>query len=105
MSILDDFAKGSLSTVLLGVGVAILAPTIFPALKSGVRPLAKSLVKGGVTFYDAAIEGIAEAGEQLNDLVAESRAEMGNGNKSDVHVRAKVNGEHSKHPRRRPSRA
>ena len=76
MALFDDLTKGSLSTVLLGLGVAIVAPSILPGLASGLRPLAKTLVRGGVTLYDAAKEGVAEAGEQFSDLVAETRAEM-----------------------------
>jgi hypothetical protein len=76
MGLFDDLPKGPISTILLGVGVAMVAPTILPSLAAGLRPLAKSLVKGGVTLYDAAKEGVAEAGEQLNDLIAESRAEL-----------------------------
>jgi hypothetical protein len=52
-----------------------------------LRPLAKSLVKGGVTLYDAAKEGMAEAGEQLGDLVAETRAEMANGGHTTSRMR------------------
>jgi hypothetical protein len=79
MGMFEDIGKGNVSTVLVGLGVAMVAPTVLPALASGLRPLAKALVKGGVTLYDAAREGVAEAGEQLSDLVAETRAEMGNG--------------------------
>ena len=79
MSFLEDVAKGPVSTVLVGLGVAMVAPTVIPALASGLRPLAKALVKGGVVLYDAAKEGVAEAGEQLNDMVAEARAEMDSG--------------------------
>lgn len=75
MAIFEDITKGPVP-VLLGLGVAMAAPSVFPALASGLRPLAKALVKGGLTIYDAAKEGVAEAGEQLNDLVAETRAEM-----------------------------
>jgi hypothetical protein len=76
MGLFDDLTKTPMSTVLLGLGVAMVAPTVLPSLATGLRPLAKSLVKGGVALYDAAKEGIAEAGEQLNDIVAESRAEL-----------------------------
>ncbi|HKT34671.1 MAG TPA: DUF5132 domain-containing protein [Nitrospira sp.] len=82
MALFEDLTKGSLSTVLLGLGVAIAAPSILPNLASGLRPLAKTLVKGGVTLYDAAKEGVAEAGEQFNDLVAETRAEMAQDDRS-----------------------
>lgn len=86
MAIFEDLTKGPVP-VLLGLGVAMAAPTVIPALASGLRPLAKALVKGGLTLYDAAKEGVAEAGEQLNDLVAETRAEMakhpGNGSEEE----------------------
>jgi uncharacterized protein DUF5132 len=75
LAIFEDITKGPVP-VLLGLGVAMAAPSVIPALASGFRPLAKALVKGGLTLYDAAREGVAEAGEQLNDLVAETRAEM-----------------------------
>lgn len=75
MAIFEDITKGPVP-VLLGLGVAMAAPNVIPALATGLRPLAKALVKGGLTLYDAAKEGVAEAGEQLNDLMAESRAEM-----------------------------
>jgi hypothetical protein len=42
------------------------------------------LVKGGLTLYDALKEGVAEAGEQLNDLVAETRAEMAVGGRQST---------------------
>lgn len=85
MALLDDLTKGSVATVLLGIGVAMVAPSVLPGLASGFRPLAKSLVKGGVTLYDAAKEGVAEAGEQLSDLVAESRAEMAQAERGNGH--------------------
>jgi len=88
MAFFEDLTKSSLSTVLLGVGVAMVAPTVLPALASSLRPLAKSLVKGGVTLYDAAKEGMAEAGEQLGDLVAETRAEMADGGRAASRMRA-----------------
>lgn len=75
MGLLDDMTKGP-APLLIGLGVAMVAPTVLPALASGLRPLAKGMVKGGLKLYDAAREGLAEVGEQVNDLVAESRAEM-----------------------------
>lgn len=84
MALFEDITKGPVSTVLLGLGVAMVAPTVFPALASGLRPFAKALVRGGITLYDAAKEGVAEAGEQLNDLVAETRAEMATAEKHET---------------------
>lgn len=103
MALLDDLGKGPISTVLLGIGVAMVAPSVLPNLATGLRPLAKSLVKGGVTLYDAAKEGIAEAGEQFNDLVAESRAEMAREHRGNGHA---TNGEPAAtHKPRRRTRA
>jgi uncharacterized protein DUF5132 len=76
MSMLEDLTKGGWTTALVGVGVAIVAPSVLPAIGSAMRPLAKAVVKGGVLVYDAVKEGVAEAGEQVNDLIAEARAEM-----------------------------
>lgn len=76
MALLEDVTKGSMSAVLVGVAAAVVAPTVLPALASGLRPLAKAVVKGGIMVYDALKETVAEAGEQFNDLVAEARAEM-----------------------------
>ena len=104
MAIFDDLTKGPMP-VLLGLGVAMAAPTVIPAVASGLRPLAKALVKGGLTVYDALKEGVAEAGEQLNDLVAETRAEMA------VDGRHSANGSEEEYvetpgrPRRRRSRS
>lgn len=86
MGMLEDLGKGNMTTVMVGLGVAMVAPTVLPALASGLRPLAKAVVKGGVTLYDAAKEGVAEAGEQVNDLVAEARAEMENGTRPEATV-------------------
>ena len=55
--------------------MALVAPIIVPALAAGMRPLVKTVVRGGMLVYDKGVEMIAEAGEQLSDLVAEARAE------------------------------
>ena len=47
----------------------------FLDLNSPFRPLAKALVKHGLELYDVAKEQIAAARQQLNDLVAEARAD------------------------------
>ena len=76
MALIEDITKGGLSTMLVGVGVAMVAPTVLPVVGSALRPLAKAVIRGGVMMYDAVKESAAEAGEQINDLVAEARAEM-----------------------------
>lgn len=64
------------SNLLLGAAAVVLAPIVLPAVLAGVRPVAKTVMKGGVYVYDTAREMIAEAGEQLGDLVAEARSEL-----------------------------
>jgi Protein of unknown function (DUF5132) len=75
MALLDDMLKGGLPGVLVGVGVALAAPVLLPAAASGVRPLAKALIKGGFVVAATVREVVAEAGEQLSDLVAEVQEE------------------------------
>lgn len=75
MAILEDITKGPVP-LLVGLGIAVAAPNIIPAMASGLRPLAKVVVKSALSLFDAVKEGVAEAGEQINDLVAETRTEM-----------------------------
>jgi len=67
------------SNVAVGVGVAaaatILAPVLLPVLVGAGRPLAKSLIKGGLMLYEKGRETVAVAGEAAEDMIAEIRAE------------------------------
>ena len=76
MSMIEDMLKGSWGAALVGVGVAIVAPTVLPAVGTAFRPLAKSAIKSGILLYNGVKEAIAEAGEQMNDMVAEVQAEV-----------------------------
>jgi hypothetical protein len=79
MALFEDanlFGGSWMSNVLIGVGVALVAPIIVPALAGGLRPLAKTVVKGGMMAYNKGMEIIAEANEQVSDLVAEVRSEL-----------------------------
>lgn len=67
------------NNIVVGLGIAIaataLAPLLLPALGGAGRPLAKSLVKSGLALYDKGRETLALAGESLEDLMAEIRAD------------------------------
>jgi len=80
MALFDDvfegFGSSWVSNVLVGAGIVLVAPIVVPALAAGMRPLAKAVIKGGITIYDRGAEMVAEAGEQLSDLVAEVRSEL-----------------------------
>jgi hypothetical protein len=75
MAWLDDALSGWGTTVLIGVGVAIAAPVLLPAVGAVIRPVAKGLIKGGLHVADSLKEMVAEGGEQISDLVAEAKAE------------------------------
>lgn len=53
----------------------VLAPIAVPAIKRCSRPLTKFLIKGGIVLYENAREAVAHAGEMMEDVVAEVRAE------------------------------
>jgi hypothetical protein len=59
----------------VGIGVALLAPVILPAVASIFRPLVKGAVKGVFTVADTVKEFTVSGGEQLTDLYAEAKAE------------------------------
>lgn len=76
MALFDDLTESFFPNALIGVGAILLAPVLIPAVASGLRPVVKSLVKGGMIVTDKVNSLVAEAGEQLDDLMAEVRAEM-----------------------------
>jgi hypothetical protein len=79
MALFDDVLKSWGPSVLIGVGVALAAPILLPAAATGARPLAKTLIKGYLAMAETVQEVIAEAGEQLSDLVAEAQTERTTG--------------------------
>ena len=91
-NIVEGFGSSWVPTVLVGVGVALVAPVVVPALAAGMRPLAKAVLKGGIMVYDKGAEVLAEAGEQLSDLVAEVRSEIEATTAADAAASAATNG-------------
>lgn len=75
MSIFKEALKGSLSSILVVAGVAVIAPIVLPAVAAMARPVFRGLIKGGMALADTVQEYAAEAGEQISDLVAEAKAE------------------------------
>ena len=67
-----NYTNHPLRTLAIGAGIAFLAPTVLPLAK----PLAKTLIKGGVTLYEKSKVAIAETGEVIGDIVAEAKAEV-----------------------------
>jgi hypothetical protein len=57
------------------VAVTVLAPVLGPVIATIGRPIAKSLLKGGLMLYEKGREAAAVAGESVEDMVAEIKAE------------------------------
>jgi hypothetical protein len=71
----DLFKNNVAAGVGLAFAAAVLAPILMPAMGRIGRPLAKSLVRGGMLMYERGREAMAVAGESVEDIMAEVRAE------------------------------
>lgn len=80
MALIDDIFKGgTVQGLAVGIGVAILAPVVIPAVAATIRPLAKAAIKTGMVVYEKGREVVVEAGEVVEDLVAEAKVELEEG--------------------------
>jgi hypothetical protein len=75
MATFDNGLKGAVPSILVVLGVALAAPIVLPAVAAVSRPLAKALIKGYLALAETAREYVAEAGENISDLLAECKAE------------------------------
>ena len=83
----DDIAAKAATIAVVGVGVALISSELLPGMLIGVaaallpgigpkmRPFLKSTVKAGYSAVRKTREMIAEAGEQVHDMIAEVQAE------------------------------
>jgi hypothetical protein len=71
--------KGWSGGVLIGIGAALAAPVILPVAGAVVKPLAKGLIWGYLAASDKLKEVMAETREQMNDIIAETKAEYADG--------------------------
>ncbi|BAZ66874.1 MAG: DUF5132 domain-containing protein [Pelatocladus maniniholoensis HA4357-MV3] len=62
--------------IIAGIGAVILAPVVIPVVAGVGKPIAKSLIKGGLVLYEKSKGAFAELGENWEDMVAEARAEL-----------------------------
>ncbi len=62
--------------IIASIGAVILAPVVIPVVAGVGKPVAKSLIKGGLTLYEKSKGAFAELGETWEDMVAEARAEL-----------------------------
>ncbi|MGY6278085.1 DUF5132 domain-containing protein [Methylomonas sp. MgM2] len=77
---LDDLIKnGTPLGVAIGLGAAALATVIVPALPALVRatkPTARAALKSGLILLERGREVMAEASEELDDMMAEVKSEL-----------------------------
>ena len=83
----DDMVAKAATIAVVGVGVALISSELLPGMLIGVaaallpgigpkmRPFLKSTVKAGYAAVRKTREMIAEAGEQVQDMIAEVKAE------------------------------
>jgi hypothetical protein len=76
MALFDKDARNILIGVGVGVGVSALFPALASIFKDAGRPLAKASIKTGITAFEKGREKVAHWGEVIEDLVAESKAEL-----------------------------
>src|SRR5438128_1379025 len=97
MALLEDALGGWTGGALLGIGAAVVAPSIVPAAGSILRPVAKVLVRGGLLVTESVRGVFAEASEHVTDLVAEVRAESdarSSRGRVDAHAATRTKGRH-----------
>jgi len=81
MALFDGALKG-LGGVLIGFGAGLGASSALPRIGATLRPVAKGLVKGMLVAVEGLQRIVAEASAQVNDLIAEVRAESAQGSSS-----------------------
>jgi hypothetical protein len=72
---MDSIKSNIIVGVSAAVAVTVLGPILKPVLATVGRPIAKSLLRGGLMLYEKGREATAVAGETVEDMVAEIRAE------------------------------
>lgn len=89
--VLEEEGSSLIGTVVTGAAVALLKPDLLPGMAVGVaaalgpkllpalggllRPLVKTAVRAGYATAVATRGVVAEAGEQVQDMLAEARAD------------------------------
>lgn len=78
--IVDFVEDAGAPGIIAGIGAVLLAPVVIPVVGGVGKPVAKSLIKGGLALYEKSKGTFAEIGETFEDIVAEARAELADEN-------------------------
>lgn len=74
MALFEDVFKGAgIPGLAIGIGAALLAPTVLPIVGRAVRPVAKAAIKTGITVYRETTRQVASAAAPV---VEEVRKEL-----------------------------
>lgn len=71
--------EGTSLGIAIGIGATVLASAVLPALPAlirAARPTARAAIKSGLLLAEKGREVMAEAGEELEDILAEAKAEL-----------------------------
>jgi hypothetical protein len=72
--------------VLVGIGVTLAAPIVFPAVAKVARPIAKKAIKKYLGLVESAKAATTKARDEWNHLVAEAKAERNRPSSADIPV-------------------
>jgi hypothetical protein len=83
--------------VAVGAAAMLLAPSLMSALAPVVKPVTKTLIKGGLLAFEAGKQvfqesrsALAGAVESIEDLSAEARAELAESQREPAKTRKKI---------------
>ena len=80
MALLDDIVIGDIAiggNVVTGLAIGVGALIAWPLIGPVARPLARSIIKGGLFVYRQAEQLYTGAVEGIGDIVAEAQREVG----------------------------
>ena len=80
MALLDDIVIGDIvigGNLVTGLAIGVGALIAWPLISPIARPLAKSVIKGGVIAYRQTEQLFAGAVEGIGDMLAEAQQEIG----------------------------
>ena len=73
-AVAKNLSRGARSNLLDGAALLIASPIVVPALLLGLRPLAKTVVKGSLLLSDMVKEFITMTRESGSEIAAEARS-------------------------------
>ncbi|AFZ28197.1 hypothetical protein Cylst_6238 [Cylindrospermum stagnale PCC 7417] len=77
MAKITDFVEDAGAPgIIAGIGAVLLAPVLLPIVAGIGKPIAKSVIKGGLVAYERSKGAIAELGETWDDIIAEAKSEI-----------------------------